>query len=353
MPRPKNTNIREIARRAGVSVASVSRALRPDQAGRVSPQLREKILAVCEEFRYAPNAHSVRLFTRRANTVAFFAPPECMHVPNLAGTPDFNLTATLGGAEQVFARHSIYVTIATLTKSFIDQKEYLKFPRGKMVDGILIWGRTRHNPCLLELLEEEIPLVAIQSTVPPISPNIPNVAADDYGGMQRIVKHVLSLGHRKLAFIPPKSDSRAGQERQRAVRDTCAEQGVSLYESRTGGFEFQHGIKATEEILAGQPKTTCIIAANDMVAFGVLAAMRQKKLRVPEDISVTGADGLFFPGHHKLTTYSSPSFDLGAESANLLLQLINGEKWPTTSRILPVTFIPGDTCAPPPEHAAS
>jgi LacI family transcriptional regulator len=326
------------------SLNKQSRALQENPSKKVADETKKKILSICEEMRYYPNMHTVRMLSKRSNTVALFVPAENMHMKNPSGMIDFNLASAIGGVECELAKHSVYLTIASISEDFLARKEYLKFARGKMVDGILIWGWTESYHYLFELIEEDIPMAMLQScdSGAPLS----QVNAQDCEGMKRIVKHVYDLGHRNLAFIPPSETSRAGQNRRKGFIEAAKKHKLDFTVSRIGGFSFEHGRAAIREIMDMTPKVTCVIAANDMVAYGCLEEAATMGLKVPDELSVTGADGLRLPGYQKLTTYISPAFEIGVRGARLLMDLVDRKDVASlVNENLPVEFIEGNTTA--------
>ncbi len=340
----ENVNIREIARKAGVSVASVSRALQDSPSKKISAGLREKILQICDEQQYYPNMHTVRMLKNRSNTVALLAPPECIHIESEYDYIDYNLAGVIGGVEKFLSGRSMYATIASMTEDFIFGKEYLKFSRGKMVDGFIAWGLTSRDEFIHELIAEGAPLVAVQGGFGKLVCS--KVTAQDYEGMSRIVEYVVSLGHRRIAYIPALETSFPGVERNRGFADAMRQAGLAPF-MVTGetGFNPDIGYAAACRIFKEKQKPTCIVAPNDYVALGVLKAAGEFNLRIPEDISLTGADGMMLPAQLQLTTYLSPSFQLGVAGAEMLCRIIDNPGLPPENIRLPVRFVPGMTVA--------
>jgi len=336
-------NIREIAKMAGVSVASVSRALQVPPSDKISPVLKKKILAICDKLQYSPNMHTVRMFSQRANTVGFIYPPyKDMHDVFDKGQMDPGLGACISGAEEYFSARSIYLTLTSTTNKFIKQKEYLKITRSKMVDGVLIWGWTEKDKFLYELLEEKVPIVMVQTKAPEV--NITKVVADDYNGMKSIVEDVVTNGHRKIAVVPGGQTSSAGVQRLRGVLETLKTFNIEpSYVSPRQGFGFEHGYLAGKEFFDKQTGETCIISPSDATALGIVEAAAELGIRVPDDISITGADGIKLGKRTQLTTYISPSFDIGHKGAELLLQKIENPECPVQEINYPTSFIKGQS----------
>ena len=339
----KKVNIREIAKRAGVSVASVSRALQIPPSDKISPALKKKILVICDELQYSPNMHTVRMFSKKANTIAFIYPSyEHMHDVFDKGQMDPGLGACISGAEEYFSARSIYLTLTSTTNKFIEQKEYLKIIRSKMVDGILIWGWSEKDDFLYELLEEKIPIVMIQTEAPDV--NITKVMADDYQGMKGVVENIIAHGHRRIAVVPGKQSSSVGIQRLRGTLDTLKTFNIDpCYISPRQGFGFELGYLAGKDIFCKKTDATCIIAPSDATALGIIEAATEQNIKVPEDIAITGADGIQLGKRAQLTTYISPSFDIGLKGAELLLKKIQYPDSSVEKIVYPVNIISGQS----------
>lgn len=338
----KGSNIREIARLAGVSVASVSRALQDDKAGMVSPELRRRILDVCEQHQYYPNVHTVRMFSKRAGNVAMIYPPHKRLCDRFStGSVDPNLGACIAGAERELASRGVFLTLTSTTDKFLENKEYLRMYRSKMVDGFLVWGWTKRDSFLSELLAEGAPAVMIQCADG--EGRAPCVVADDFSGMRQVVEHAFKLGHRRIALMRPFLFGSAGQERWRGMVETLAALGLEpCHVCSREGYGAEAGYEAGKELIAAGSGATCLVAPNDDAAFGVIQAAHEAGLQVPDDLSVAGADGLESFGRLQVTTYVSPSLRIGEQGAAALSRLLDGENLEPCER-LPVEFIPGET----------
>ncbi len=338
----KKVNIREVARVAGTSVASVSRALRDTPSPNLSAAQRAHILKVCEKLQYYPNEHTRRMFSKRSNTIALyfpsFGPMEDFYESNII---DVNFGACMQGIHKTLTDHSMQLLLSEASDAFLATKEHLKMIRGKMVDGIIIWGVTAYDNYVHELMKENIPLVMVQNEKADC--NCTKVIADDYGGMLAMIDQIAAAGHRNISVTRATTTSSAGAERMRGIIDGLARHQLEpVYITEQSGFGHRFGLAAAEEILTKRPDTTCIIASNDMAAWGCIEYARSRDLNVPDDISIAGADGLKFPGEMVVSSYFSPSFELGKLGAEYLLKLINGEK--VVERVcLPTTPIFGNT----------
>ncbi len=338
----KKVNIREVAKAAGTSVASVSRALKDTPSPNLSKAQRTHILKVCEELQYYPNEHTRRMFSHKANTVALYFPRFNVSDDNLDGhILDANFGACMHGIQKTLAENSIQLLLSEINKEFIKDKRHLKMIRGKMVDGILIWGITQNDHYAQELLNEDIPFIMLQNEIEECK--CMKIVADNYAGMYSVIKQIVDAGHKKIAIAPAHEDSSAGKERLRGTIDALTDFGLKpAYITKQHGFGHSFGVQAAEEIFDKCPDATCIVASNDLAAWGCIEVAKKHGLRVPDDISVAGADGLKIPGDIVISSFFSPSYEIGVKGAEYLLQMISGKK--IRERIcLPTRQITGNT----------
>ena len=317
------TNIREIARIAGVSSASVSRALREESSPYLSEKRRRKILAVCEQFRYQPNIHVQRHFRRKAGVVALMFPPlETVNPDCDVKFLDANFGSCLLGVEKALAASGTDLLLVNASERYIREKKHLKMVRSGSVDGVLIWGSLDEDTHTLDLHGEKIPLALLQtgrSDCP-----CPRVTIDDRTGMELLTERALSLGHRRIAVIVPALGASTGKTRLRSVIDALSAHGIEpVWVSGEKGYSYDAGRRATREILERAPETTCILCPSDDSAYGCVHELAQSGLRVPEDVSVTGANGVAYPGSLRITSYDMRSHEIGVFGAELLLRIID------------------------------
>ncbi len=343
-PTKMNANIRNIALKAGVSTASVSRTLNDPNTNKVSPTVKKRILRISEKLRYYPNMHTVRMISGKSKCVALLVPSQFLDYfePKHGNIADINLASATFGVEQELSKNSYYLTLASTDEKFISSKEYLKLFRSRMVDGIIIWGLLSSEQYVHKLIEDKVPLVIIQCA-PPSLP-VSQVVAQDYEGMNMIADHLVNLGHRKISFIPPLQSASVGEERYRGFLSGLERHGIKpVCISEHCGFNFETGHIGALDILEKHPETTAIAAPNDIAALGVLKAAREMGRKVPDDLSVTGADGIFMNELVKLTTYFSPSFEIGMTGAKLLRKIIEKKNNIPEKIRIEVKFIQGET----------
>ncbi len=331
---------------ANVSVASVSRALKNEPSSKLSEKQRKHILDICAQMQYYPNEHTRRLFSGSSNTVAFF-------FPDFGGRQegkfldaytyiDINFGSCLIGAQSALRSHGMDLLLTEVTAEFIETKRYLNLIRGKLFDGILIWGAINGEEYVREVLAEGIPTVMIQTVDDDC--RCSSVISDEYDGMRQLAEKVLASGHRRIAIAGAKTFASSIRNRMNGIVETLRKHNVEeIYISCQEGLGYYHGEKAVREILDKAPRTTCIMALSDTSAYGCIDELKKHNISVPEDISVTGADGLNLPGHPiRLNTFFLPSFEIGRQGAELLFEEISGN--PEIKKYcLPVKEVAGET----------
>ena len=335
--------IKEIAQIAGVSIASVSRAFQTPPSPYISEKQRERILKICEEMHYYPNINSRRMTQKFTNTVVLMShdlptvpQPNCQYFQY-----DYNFGLITQGIQSVLSRNGKGLQLVWVNAEYLAAHKHIELARSKIADGILVWGALDNDDFVRELGGEKIPVIQLTSVIR--GTRTLNVVADEYGGMAEIARKVIEAGHEKIAILRPSLRASSGMLRCKAVLDTLSRNGLNPYwtsEKDSYGYEF--GAEGAMEILKKAPGTTCIIAPNDLTAWGCIDVLSANGVRVPEDISVTGADGIRFPSTLKLESFYMPSFEIGAAGALALCSMLNGESGETQQSI-PVTMIPGNS----------
>ena len=338
----KNVNIRTVAEMAGVSIASVSRAFQVPPSPKISEKQRKRILDICSQLHYYPNEHTRRMFSRKSDTIALLFPPTNGDSrSNILGV-DINFVRCMSSIQKVLADNGYNLLLNEVNEEFLTARSFLRMIRGNAVDGIIVWGALYDHQWVKELLTENIPVVLLQNRLEEDS-GYPFVICDDYSGMAGVVEKAIAAGHRKFAFQCAPEGNSTGKNRNRAVRDTMKKYGIQdVIEYPGGSYGYDHGVKMVEFLGENLQNITCLIAANDISAWGCIDTLQKLGYRVPEDISVTGADGVAFPGSIRIDSFGLPSGEIGIKGAELLLKLIRNEK-DAAPVILPVKAVDGNT----------
>lgn len=340
--RKKAVTIRDVARQAGVSVATASRSLNPTSV--VNAHTRERVLAVMEELGFSPSPAARRLSLGRTLTVgvvvSFLTRPQAAE--------------RLRGVDAVLTDSEFDLVIYNV-ESVQKRDHYLRtLVRSSRVDGLLVMSLPPPPEVAAALERGPAPTVFIDVHVPAVS-TMPRVVGDDTLGGALAARHVLDLGHRAIAFIGDAAESPFGftssQDREAGMLRELATSGVHVPARWIGhGAHGRYEARETaRRMLQSADRPTAIIAASDTQALGVLGAAHEAGLNVPEDLSVVGYDDIEAAEYVGLTTVRQQLFESGRQGAEILLAEIQARsEEPPVAQLRPELVVRATT-APPKE----
>lgn len=296
--------IYQVAQRAGVSIATVSRALRDSEL--VTPETRERVRAAAEELRFTPSrpARSLAEGRHAANGIVF---------PELVGP--YYAEVVLGYEAAAAALGSSVLILATNGRR--DPASAVRELAGR-VDGLTVMGRTVDDEVVAGIASTGLPVVLLARD--PVD-GVDTVRAGNTNTARALAEHLLGHGHRAITFLgdPGTSPDVAGRFAGLKAALACGQADLTLV--RGNGFDLDAGCAAAPGILASGPDA--VVCANDEMALGVLLAAEEAGLRVPHDLAVTGWDDLLAARFAGLTTVRQPMRELGATAARWLDKRIN------------------------------
>jgi DNA-binding LacI/PurR family transcriptional regulator len=324
-------SIHDVAQRAGVSVATVSRSYTVPET--VREATRGRVLQAAAELGYRPNRAARGLITGRTGNVGVI-------VPDL-GNPYFH--DVLRGA-QARAREADYAVFVADGQESATEEEALIGAMSKQVDGILLCS-SRLAPATLAALEPAPAVVLLNRRVAGLS----TVTVDSAGGMRQAMAHLAALGHRRCAFLSGPERSWSNQERLRGLRAAARASGAEIVTIGPVAPRFEGGFDAAEQMLASG--ATAVLAYNDLVAAGSLSRLAQLGVEVPGRLSVVGFDDIPLAAMltPALTTVAAPTAQAGAAAVDALLSRLDPDAPPVrpSVRELPATLVVRDSTAPP------
>lgn len=293
--------IRDVAREAQVSVATVSRALSsPDL---VRPATRDRVLHAAARLGYQPNRAARGLITGRTGNLGIVVPD--LNNPFFTGV----LKGVQARARQ--ADHAVFVADSDDDRA---TEEHLVRVMAKQVDGVIVCSPGIDDTQLHDAVGTTA-LVTLNRRLR----GVPAALMNSASGMRQIVEHLVALGHRKLVYLNGPRASWSNRERRRGLRMATQQHDVDVVELGPFPPRYEGGLQACDLALATEP--TAIMAYNDIMALGVLARLRDRGISVPGDVSVTGFDDLMFAElcSPPLTTVAMPLAPAGALAVDLLL----------------------------------
>lgn len=329
--------IKEIARLAGVSTATVSRAL--SQPERVSAETLAQVIAVVEQHDYRVNSSARSLRMRRADAVLAL-------VPNL-GNPFF--AEIIAGIQDTLNEAGFGLLVTdTLTQQARRQSPAAHL-RAARADGLICLDSSLPAGVLDELGACSVRSRVVFACEWPEGRCFPSVRSDNRGGMALAVQHLLQLGHRDFALLSGPRDNVLTHERRLGAVIALEQAGLCLRASHVvgGSFEIQEGHRAAAELMRLSPRPTAVLCSSDQLAIGCIAGLFEAGLRVPEDISVLGFDDIALAAYSRpsLTTIRQDRRRLGQTAARRLLDSIGNGAPDELLTTLPVTLIPRNSTA--------
>jgi DNA-binding LacI/PurR family transcriptional regulator len=333
------STITDVARVAGVSVATVSRALRG--LDRVSPETRRRVLEVAEELHYVASPTATSLASGRTRVAAVVAP----------FLTRWFFATLVSAIEKTLRAQGHHVILFDLEDETYDHRLPLtQNMLWKRVDGVITLN-VPMTPEEVELVDRlGLPLVAIGAPVPGRS----CVRIDDAQAMRTAVEHLISLGHEKIGYIGSVPGNVAHiqtpQDRLNAFRATMAEAGLPCVEKWVLGSDWTAEAAAHDSarLLCEEDRPTAIVAASDEMAIGVRESARRLGLRVPEDLSVIGIDDYTLSGVLGLTTVRQDVAGQGTAAARLLLRALTEGDDSAEQIVLPTELVVRESTGPPP-----
>lgn len=303
-----DATIRDVAQRAQVSVASVSRVL--NGIGNVSEQTRERVTDAVQALGYVPHAGARSLSLSRTNAIGVV-------LPDLHG--EFFSEIMRGMDREASARG--YLLLLSNMHAGGDQSHgALRAMRGR-VDGLLVMAPHLSEAELAEALPAGLPTVLINTRGETAHPSI---RLDNAAGVRAVVQHLAGLGRRKLVHIAGPGDNVDAQERAAACRDAAASAGLAI-EVVQGNFEEQSGEAAITALIEGGHAFDAVFAANDMMALGAVQALRRCGRTVPEEVAVAGFDDIPLARLLGLTTVRVRIAELGQRALDRLLAILEDD----------------------------
>ena len=309
--------MKDIALEAGVSKSTVSRALRDDP--RVNEKTKEKIRKIARKLNYQPHKAAKALANKNTSIIGIVFPRS----PRSVADPFF--LEFLQGISEIAISSGYSLT---LHNDDIYQGEKLDtiFNRHNM-DGIILTEPWLDDPRIVHLKREGLPFVFLGN--PMGDEDVPWVETDNRIGAYTAVSYLLDRGHERIATITGPLDLVAGRYRLQGYKDALLERGIKIQDELIVNADFtQEGAyQAVKELLKGKAGFTAIFAANDVMAIGVMKALKEKGIRIPEEIAVMGYDGIQLGDDldPPLTTIYHPAEVMGRIAMELLLKIMTGE----------------------------
>jgi len=320
--------IYDVAREAGVSMATVSRVVNNNP--NVKPQTRKKVFEAIERLGYRPNAVARGLASKKTTTVGVV-------IPDISNTA---YSEVVRGIEDIANMYHYNIILCNSDKKKEKEIRVINTLLEKQVDGLLFMGGVITDEHI-EAFRTSVPIVLCATKDE--NQLLPSVDIDHEAAAYDAVKVLIDHGHRSIGMICGNlQDPQSGFARYQGYKKALEEAGIPFREShvRVGNYRYESGLETMEYFLKLEDRPTAIFSATDEMAIGAIHAIQDAGLRVPEDIAVMSVDNVRMASmvRPQLSTVAQPMYDIGAVSMRLLTKLMKKE--PVTS---PIVVLPHET----------
>jgi DNA-binding LacI/PurR family transcriptional regulator len=330
----QSSTITDVARRAGVSIATVSRVINGNTP--VIASTAERVQAAIKELKFVPRTAARVLASRRTNTIGLL-------LPEIGG---WFFPSILRGIESAARQAGFDLLIHT-----VDVAYPLKTSRRALgmhnTDGLIVFTNSVSDDELSYLEQSGFPIVLLHQT-PPNNLNIPVITIENKDGAQKLVDHLIEVhGYRRIAFLRGTAGHEDSAWRERGYRESLEAHGIQFDESLVaiGGFDESEAMDAVNQWLANGLKFDAIFAGDDDAALGVFTALQHAGRRIPDDVAVVGFDDVPLARFMSppLTTVRAPTEQTGMDAVTQLVHLIRGEPAQSIT-LLPTELVIRNSC---------
>lgn len=336
----RNATLRDVARHAGVSIATVSATI--NRTAYVSPELQDRVRHAIAETGYYPDGIARSLKKRATQTLGLI----------ISDITNPFFTALVRGIEDAANVRGHAVILCNTDERLEKERAYLALLRSRRVDGVIMAPAGAVEDYHRFILDGQTPVVFIDRRIPTVPADA--VVVDNVAGARQAVAHLVALGHRRIGAITGLPRISTTLERIQGYRDALGGSGLPSDPEllRDGHSRLEGGYQAGGALLDLPRRPTAIFATNNLMAIGLMRAVAERGLRCPEDLSVACFDdfewaSVFRP---RLTTVAQPTYEMGAKAVELLFTRLDGAS-PAGPReiVLSPRLVVRDSCAPPSE----
>ena len=307
-------NLKDVAKIAGVSVSTVSRALNGKSC--VNEETKKRIMDAVEQTKYRPNIISKSLKMGKSNTI-------CLLVSTIQNPIFSEITQ---GVEDTARKSGYIVVLCNTDEDEAIEREYIENMKTRWVDGFIIASAVNSSQYIKRLREEGFPIVMVNRFDKEDEKNVDTVGVDNYQSAYDATQYLIRIGHRRIAFGCGSEELYLYRERYRGYCDALKNAGLP-YDERLvmrETYSKECFYQLTKKLMGEENPPDAIFASSDPIAFRILHALNDMNLNIPNDMAVRGFDNVEFSsmGEPPLTTVSQPLYDLGCAAAKSLIRQI-------------------------------
>jgi DNA-binding LacI/PurR family transcriptional regulator len=321
--------MKEVAKLAGVSVATVSRVLNNKPS--VSSELRSKVLEAVGELNYQRNRVARSLRVKTSQIIGLI----------ISDIQNPFFTSIVRGVEDLAYEHSYTLLLCNSDEDPDKERLYIDTMLAERVAGVIISPVAEVDNYSSVLLEAGVPIVAMDRRMRDL--DVDTVLVNNVEGAYQAVSHLIELGHRRIGFIGGPLQTTTGRERHEGYKKALTEHGISLEQSllKIGDFKQDSGYQIVCELLEMDDSPVAVFTANNLMTLGALNAIHEKGLSIPQDMAIVGFDDMpWAPSlDPPLTAVAQPTYELGQTAADLLLRRVADPKRPVEQICLETTLV--------------
>ncbi|CAH0117904.1 Catabolite control protein A [Paenibacillus sp. CECT 9249] len=330
--RTMRVSIFDVAKKSGLSVVTVSRVL--NNSSSVREKNRQKVLDAMRELNYHPNAAARSLAKGKTRIIGLI----------VTTLQDSFLDEVVNEVTNTLEAHGYYLALS-VSPGLENEEHYLI--QEDRVDGLIILSPIKEEQYVVELTKRKIPFVLIDNQK--IIPSVFNVIVNNFQGGYDATRHLIELGHTKIAHIRGPEYFLSSVEREKGYRQALREAGLQPFAIEQGAFAMDDGYLIGRKWMEADRLPTAVFACDDNMAVGLINALMQEGIRVPDHVSVVGYDDQYFASalHPHLTTVKQPTVQIGRTAVDLLMKQINGNAIRSkTVKLEPKLIVRNSTAAP-------
>ncbi len=329
--------MKEVAQLAGVSTATVSRALMNPE--KVSNSTRKRVEEAVMESGYAPNSLARNLRRNESKTIVVIVPDIC----------DPYFSDIIRGIEDTAIEHNYLVLLGDSNQKRKPENSLANLVFSKQADGMLLLGTDIPFDVSKPEQKNLPPLVMACEYAPELE--LPTVHIDNLTASFEVVNYLTQMGHKRVAQILGPHDSSLSQFRQQGYQQALHRAGIEMNANYQvhGNFSIESGSNAVSQLLTLREPPSAIFCHNDLMAIGALQQAKKMGFKVPQDLSIVGFDDIQFSQYCEppLTTIAQPRYEIGRQSMLLLLDILQGQDIRAGSRLLDTHLVVRNSAAPP------
>lgn len=326
--------IKDVAQRAGVSLSTVSRVLNDHPY--VADELRTRVLAAITELNYRPNRVAQRLRAAKSQLVGVIF----SDIKN-----PFYILA-LNGIEHVLAKQELSVLISNTNGNQKRENNFISLMLSEDVAGLIVAPSKENAPFLAEVVQSKLPIVIIDRRMQNLE--VDTVLANNQHGAYMAIRHLIQLGHERIAIVNGPQYLTSGRERYAGFLQAMKESERPVDSDLVvyGDYHFESGYNLVRELLNLPNPPTALFVANNLMTIGALNAIHEAGHNIPEDVAVIGFDDLIWAVslNPPLTTVAQPAFEIGERAAEMLLERIADPVLPERTVVLETQLMVRASC---------